>query len=192
MHELTPEGADLGFGGWRNSGDARRKLPLEIGDEKVECEVESRGELRWVRVGDAEPRAVRLLESDGPRLRVEVDGHRFEAHAVVTRESELHLEIDGLPERVRLHVPSGKAAAAAGSDGKIKAPSSGKVLEVSVEPGARVERGTPLLKLEAMKIESTILSPIGGVVQEVRVGSGDQVQQGTLMLLLEPDPEPES
>jgi len=44
-----------------------------------------------------------------------------------------------------------------------------------VAVGDRVTRGTPLLVLEAMKIEHTLTAPFDGVVEEIRFQPGDQV-----------------
>lgn len=177
---------------WSNSGVARSHLRLQVGDEIVEASLETshapEGGHRLqvgVQVGDQPAQALRLLETVGPRAQVEVDGHRFEVHAALNRQGELALEVDGIFESWRVAPPQGKASAVAGSDGRIHAPSSGKVLSVAVEPGQRVARGELLLKLEAMKIESSLLSPVEGVVTEVRASPDDQVQQRALLILID-------
>ncbi len=54
----------------------------------------------------------------------------------------------------------------------------GKVIAVMVQPGSTVTRGTPLLVMEAMKMEHTISAPADGVVSEVLYGVGEQVAEG--------------
>jgi 3-methylcrotonyl-CoA carboxylase alpha subunit len=54
----------------------------------------------------------------------------------------------------------------------------GKVVALSVEPGTQVEKGAPLLVLEAMKMEHTIVAPRKGVVNAYRFAPGDQVSDG--------------
>jgi 3-methylcrotonyl-CoA carboxylase alpha subunit len=54
----------------------------------------------------------------------------------------------------------------------------GKVIAVLVQAGATVERGTPLVIMEAMKMEHTITAPAAGTVQEILYGVGDQVAEG--------------
>ncbi|MBE3562520.1 MAG: pyruvate carboxylase [Hydrogenibacillus schlegelii] len=61
----------------------------------------------------------------------------------------------------------------------------GKVLKVFVKPGERIERGTPLLVTEAMKMELTVQAPRDGVVAEVLVKEGDPVEAGDLLAVLE-------
>jgi 3-methylcrotonyl-CoA carboxylase alpha subunit len=49
---------------------------------------------------------------------------------------------------------------------------------VLVQAGATVERGTPLVIMEAMKMEHTITAPAAGTVQEVLYRVGEQVAEG--------------
>jgi 3-methylcrotonyl-CoA carboxylase alpha subunit len=54
----------------------------------------------------------------------------------------------------------------------------GRVVAVHVQAGAVVERGTPLVVLEAMKMEHTISAPAAGTVLAVECAVGDQVREG--------------
>jgi 3-methylcrotonyl-CoA carboxylase alpha subunit len=58
----------------------------------------------------------------------------------------------------------------------------GKVIAVLVETGAKVERGAPLLIMEAMKMEHTIMAPAAGSVSAVLYGVGDQVAEGAELI----------
>ncbi|WP_290369918.1 acetyl-CoA carboxylase biotin carboxyl carrier protein subunit, partial [Burkholderia vietnamiensis] len=68
--------------------------------------------------------------------------------------------------------------------GRLTAPMPGKVIAVLVEPGQKVEAGTPLIVMEAMKMEHTIGAPGPGVVAEVLYGVGDQVADGAQLLMM--------
>ncbi|WP_028202615.1 acetyl/propionyl/methylcrotonyl-CoA carboxylase subunit alpha [Paraburkholderia nodosa] len=70
-------------------------------------------------------------------------------------------------------------------EGRLTAPMPGKVIAVLVEPGAVVEKGAPLIVMEAMKMEHTIGAPAAGKVTEVLYGVGDQVADGAQLLVLE-------
>jgi 3-methylcrotonyl-CoA carboxylase alpha subunit len=54
----------------------------------------------------------------------------------------------------------------------------GKVIAVHVAAGAKVAKGAPLLVMEAMKMEHTIVAPDDGTVEAVLYGTGDQVAEG--------------
>src|SRR3954454_18530604 len=67
----------------------------------------------------------------------------------------------------------------------LAAPMPGRVVAVPATPGAYVERGQPLVVLEAMKMESALTAPHPGVVAEVLVGPGQTVQQRQPLVRLE-------
>ena len=68
------------------------------------------------------------------------------------------------------------------SDGGMTAPMPGKILEVKVADGQKVEAGELLLVMEAMKMEHRIVAPTDGVVAKVNFSTGDQVQQGDVLV----------
>ena len=63
-------------------------------------------------------------------------------------------------------------------EGGLKAPMPGKVIALMAEAGATVEKGAPLLVLEAMKMEHTITAPNKGKVKAFHYAPGDQVADG--------------
>jgi 3-methylcrotonyl-CoA carboxylase alpha subunit len=71
------------------------------------------------------------------------------------------------------------------TEGGLRAPMPGKVIALTVEPGATVEKGAPLIVLEAMKMEHTISAPRKGVVKAFRFAVGDQVADGAELLEFE-------
>ncbi|HEX7933312.1 MAG TPA: acetyl/propionyl/methylcrotonyl-CoA carboxylase subunit alpha [Paraburkholderia sp.] len=77
------------------------------------------------------------------------------------------------------------AADAEHGEGRLTAPMPGKVIAVLVEAGAVVEKGAPLIVMEAMKMEHTIGAPAAGTVSEVLYAVGDQVDDGAQLLVLD-------
>ena len=71
-------------------------------------------------------------------------------------------------------VPVAAPAAVAGTD--VEAPTPGNVVKILVEVGDTVETDSPLVVLEAMKMESEVKSPCAGKVLAVHVSAGDTVQ----------------
>jgi len=69
--------------------------------------------------------------------------------------------------------------------GAITAPMFGKIVQVMASPGDVVEKDTPLVILEAMKMEHTLGAPEDGVVAEVNVEAGDQVDDGAVLVSFE-------
>jgi biotin carboxyl carrier protein len=64
----------------------------------------------------------------------------------------------------------------------LTAPIPGTISKVSVTPGQTVQRGDPLLTIEAMKMFNVIRSPWVGTVNAVHVKEGQLVAQGAPML----------
>ena len=62
--------------------------------------------------------------------------------------------------------------------GHLMAPMSGTIVAVMVKAGNHVEKGAPLVVLEAMKMEHTIVAPANGVITAVNFGVGDRVAEG--------------
>ncbi len=60
----------------------------------------------------------------------------------------------------------------------LNAPMPGRVISVMVQAGEKVEAGSPLLILEAMKMEHTIRAPFNGTVDSIHFDSGDFVEEG--------------
>lgn len=67
----------------------------------------------------------------------------------------------------------------------IKAPMPGLVLEVLVTIGQEVTKDTPLLILEAMKMENMLKSPGNGKVKSIGVKKGDAVEKNFVLLTFE-------
>ena len=68
---------------------------------------------------------------------------------------------------------------------EIHAPMVGKVVNLLVEPGSKIEEDEPILTLEAMKMEMPIVSPVNGVLKAFHVKVGDQVENETLLAIIE-------
>ena len=69
--------------------------------------------------------------------------------------------------------------------GQVIAPMPGLVLEVLVSVGDTVSAGTPLVKIEAMKMENEIPAPTNGTIKEILVKKGDRVATDEALLTIE-------
>jgi acetyl-CoA carboxylase biotin carboxyl carrier protein len=68
---------------------------------------------------------------------------------------------------------------------EILAPMAGKVLQIFVKVGDKVQEDDRLMKLEAMKMENPILSTADGVVKEIRAKVGDEVETDDVLVVIE-------
>jgi glutaconyl-CoA/methylmalonyl-CoA decarboxylase subunit gamma len=79
-----------------------------------------------------------------------------------------------------------KGGAGRKSDGRIKPPMPGKVVEVKVKEGQDVAEGDVLVVLEAMKMQNDLKSPLAGKVRRVHVQDGANVEASTVLVELDP------
>jgi len=96
----------------------------------------------------------------------------------------------GWPGRARHFVPErGQGGAGPVRPEEVRAPMTGKVVQVAVAPGSRVEQNQVLVVLEAMKMEYRLAAPRDGVVEAVHCKVGDLVDLGRLLVTFARAPE---
>ncbi len=71
------------------------------------------------------------------------------------------------------------------SEFDVKAPMPGLIREVLVSPGDHVEPGTPLIVLEAMKMENEIRSAVQGTVKLITVKKQEAVEKDQMLIEIE-------
>ena len=86
---------------------------------------------------------------------------------------------------VRLSAVSNSSSVEEESENALVAPLPGYVRQVLVAKGDVVTKDQPLIIVEAMKMEHTILSPKDGLVDDVFYKAGDQVLEGAELLAIE-------
>jgi 3-methylcrotonyl-CoA carboxylase alpha subunit len=126
----------------------------------------------------------RVKRTDDGRLAIWLGGDTFTA-AVVRRQAndggfDYSLFADGGTRRLRLIDPLDvtQYEAIAGSEGSVRSPLPGKIIDLRVKSGDTVSKGQPLLVLEAMKMEHTLVAPMDGKVKTIRYAVGEQVAEG--------------
>ena len=79
------------------------------------------------------------------------------------------------------------ASAAAGSDGKLRAPMDGRIVAIKVAAGDKVVRGQTLVVLEAMKIQHQLKAALDAKVESIAVQEGQQVANRTVLVTMAAD-----
>lgn len=59
---------------------------------------------------------------------------------------------------------------------------TGIVLDILVRPGQQVEKGDPVVIVEAMKMENTLTAPMSGTVEAIAIEEGQTVYAGDEMV----------
>jgi len=166
--------------GWRLNLGSHLELVFTEGERshRVELHFTETG-LKYSNEGREFPLAG---NEEGGMLRVALGDAAFRCRA--TRDgADWHLFRDGA-HRVLTLQGTQAAEEPDAAIGSLAAPMPGKVLQVLVAAGAKVAKGTPLVILEAMKMEHTIAAPHDGQVAEIHFKAGEQVAEGAELLRL--------
>ncbi|WP_142850066.1 acetyl/propionyl/methylcrotonyl-CoA carboxylase subunit alpha [Telmatospirillum sp. J64-1] len=171
--------------GWRmNLVQPTPLIFLEGEDRRRVAVIFQRGGWRMDLPGGG--REVRLVQRQGARLVLEVDGLR-KTGVVVADGLDVTILLDGQSWRLRLDDPAMRAEEQVMGGGKLVAPMTGTVAQILASAGLSVERGQPLIVVEAMKMEHTITAPARGIVGEIFFQVGDAVADGVELLSFEPE-----
>ena len=162
--------------GWRLNASAKRDLIFRLGEEQKAVNVAYRADGYTLTV-DGKSVEARGELNDRGLLRVELDGMRMDATVVAANEKR-HVFLHGRAWQLSNVDPLHFAGEGGGAEGGLLAPMPGKVISLIAQAGAAVEKGAPLLILEAMKMEHTINAPAAGTVKAFRFAVGDQVGDG--------------
>jgi biotin carboxyl carrier protein len=133
---------------------------------------------------DGHAHHVEVLEADGARLELTIDGRRLVAY--VSTEGPVRWVTAG-GRTARLTRATAAARGGAGHEGAsdLSAPMPGQVRAVNVQGGDKVTKGQVLVVLEAMKMEIRIQAPFDGSVTAVDVHVGQTVEREQLLVRLQ-------
>ncbi len=179
--------------GWRISGRAPVAWEVLIsggggdgGDERLAVSVTGTAHDAEVRVGETLHRASARAVPDG--LLLTVDGRTATVLTAVEGPTTW-VAVDGGTYAVTRAAPRPVRALEAETDAQVRSPMPGAIVAVHVQTGDAVEAGTPLLAIEAMKMEHELRAPLTGTV-ELLVRLGDQVAVGQPVATVHAEPEP--
>jgi 3-methylcrotonyl-CoA carboxylase alpha subunit len=137
-------------------------------------------------------REVRLTGTlDGDTLLADIDGHRLRAQLARTDDGYTLFTPAGACHFHELRPDTGEDARTA-VDAGLLAPMNGTIVALLVTAGERVAADTPLLVMEAMKMEHTIRAPAAGRVAAFHYQPGDLVDGGAELLHFERDGDEEA
>ncbi len=120
------------------------------------------------------------LVLEGQQFVVDLDRRRTGIAASVGASEALLTVEDALHRR--LASAAGPRTQASGES--IRAPIAGKVVKVLIAVGDQVAPGTPVIVLEAMKMENELIAERGGTVASISKIAGQAVDTGDLLVEL--------
>jgi geranyl-CoA carboxylase alpha subunit len=141
--------------GWRNSNPEPTPIRLAVG--AVE------------RILPVSPQDVAAIDESAP---FHID------------DDDIVVDLDALTVRFSDRTYAPPATAAAGSDGKLRAPMDGRIVAIKVAAGDKVTRGQTLIVLEAMKIQHQLKAALDAKIESVAVQEGQQVSNRTILVTM--------
>eukprot|EP01133_Synstelium_polycarpum_P001436 gene1436-1665_t len=155
----------------------------------------------WQLAEHDEPRAISLSVLADNCLHVEIDLHAIEIRDLSTDGRWATAVLNGIRRRIAYHLQGTRlwlpgvcindrtqtvaTRQAEASNGTVKAPMDGAIVEVRVSEGDSVSKGQLLLVLEAMKMEHPLKAGMSGVVKRIQAVAGDQVRNRQILLEIE-------
>jgi acetyl-CoA/propionyl-CoA carboxylase biotin carboxyl carrier protein len=179
-------------GGWRLGGPVWTTWRLQVTDGEPRV-VRTRGRAAdaVVVVGDGEPMtaSARLAEAT-LRVRLGDREHSYDWGVEAGPGGDVVTWLGsggGAWAVADVAPPVLRPGMGAGGHGSVRSPLPGTVTVLSVAVGDRVAAGTPLLVVEAMKMEHAVSAPVAGVVTAVHVAVGRRVAMDAPLVAFEPD-----
>ncbi|HRH13506.1 MAG TPA: acetyl/propionyl/methylcrotonyl-CoA carboxylase subunit alpha [Azonexus sp.] len=178
--------------GWRMNLSAARIIGFRDGESLVEAQVRYQRD-QWQITINGRTALARGRKLEGDRIAVEFDDRRLIASVVVPQGDFLQGTVDdkrsvflqGSTYSLLRDDPLHLVEAGGAHGGGLTAPMPGKVVALLAQPGQKVEKGAPLLILEAMKMEHTITAPAAGTVKAFCYAAGEQVADGAALVEFE-------
>lgn len=111
--------------------------------------------------------------------KITIEGKTFHLDFIEEGESSSLLIIDGMTYLVS------KSSLTHTSLKDVKAPISGKIIDIFAGEGIKVKEGQVLIVLEAMKMEIQLKSPTSGTIKNIKASKGQSVKTGEALVIFE-------
>jgi len=157
------------------------------------------------KTGETETTLICATDKEG--FSTEISGTSYTVSATPVDDKQLHLFINGKSLLAHVEeIEGGKRVTIGGvpvevldadripdtisaqddMPSDVTPPMPSVVVAVLVSPGDLVDKGTPLVTVSAMKMETTLSSPFDAKISAINTAPGDQVMPGEILVALEP------
>ena len=165
--------------GWTNSRLPKQKIGFQSGSEEISISYKSNRDGSF-NVNDAI--SAKVIKWNPFGIDIEIGNTRF--FSKITKNNETLVVHGPWGDILFKILPRFKSIGQETKDGGLIAPMPGKVIDLKVEVGSKINKGDTLVVLEAMKMEHTVKAIEDGVIDELFVSQNDQVENGTLLMVI--------
>ena len=128
----------------------------------------------------------------------EIDGKKFEVEVNLLNSNDAQVKVNDKnfdikisnnlsepkksePKKSEPKIPDQSVQ---GNPGDLLALMPGKILKVLVSEGQKIKMGEPVIIMESMKMEQTIVSSADGVINSINVNEGETIEVGSVMIVI--------
>jgi biotin carboxyl carrier protein len=121
-----------------------------------------------------------LVFFDGKNISINGNKHKVEIHNFRRGKSSWYDSTEDSEDKKidktihKMHI----------GEGIIHPPMPGRIISIKVKEGDSVKIGSPILVLEAMKMQNEVTSNIKGIVREIKVSEGDLVESEDVLVII--------
>jgi len=165
--------------GWTNSRLPKQKIAFQSGSEEISISYKSNRDGSF-NINDAI--SAKIIKWNPSGIDIEIGNTRF--FSKITKNNETLVVHGPWGDILFKILPRFKTIGQEIKDGGLIAPMPGKVIDLKVEVGSKINKGDTLVVLEAMKMEHTVKAIEDGFIDELFVSQNDQVENGTLLMVI--------
>lgn len=135
---------------------------------------------------------VTRIRCDGFKASLSVDGVDRSLLYACAESGQIYISCDGCGYSLEDKLAGERTGIEAATGGNVPAPMHGVILDIFVNAGQKVEKGTRLAVLEAMKMQHDIVAAQAGEISEILCEKGRQVASGALLFKVTAKENPET
>jgi 3-methylcrotonyl-CoA carboxylase alpha subunit len=173
IDRYSPWGSTIG---WRLDTSAPRSISLRLAESTKIVRIAAQKDA-FVLELEGESASLRHWWREGDAFRFDIDGTHVTA-TVVRHGTLVDVFVNGVHHAFEVVDPRNIVSESTQHAGGLRSPMPGRVVAVLVRAGEQVAKGAPVMVLEAMKMEHTIVAPSAGKIVTIHYAAGDQVAEG--------------
>jgi geranyl-CoA carboxylase alpha subunit len=171
---------------WHSAGQLFTKFRYPRAEVETDFAVAALGDGHYDVTSDDGRTTVTLLDNADGAARLVVGVVQKSVRFGFLAPATVNLAIDGRGFIFQNRIALGAGGQDAEAGGRVVAPMHGRIHKVLAAVGDRVEKGSVLAVVEAMKMEHEVTAPVSGRVIEVTAGPDTQVAVNAPLMEIEP------
>ena len=180
----------VGATGWRSTGMLSWPVRLAYQEQVRDLMVAQKGDRYYVNSDDFEDQEISILNETNNRILLQINGIQSSV-SMAQQQQQIYLDDRSevaLFEKRSFSEKSGNEELGA----NLAAPMSGRIADIKVAVGDKVNKGDLLVVLESMKMFQELTAQQAGVVSDIYISIDTQVEVGVALVDIEQQEELES